>query len=338
MEFKIEVRMPPRLFSKVPLVYSGLGLRYFSTGFIPSGLMHLGMWIWRFYPLTLIQLDRVRGQPVEVLFSLCFTHQSIDGKRFFVTQPITFADNIHEGFEFFMKSIEDSAKEVCLNGIDIELHQPLDEYVSYPTSYTCISYNLSNMPRNHDMFTERLKSMGYEERERVWTYSISSLRDDRQKVRLQDVNPESINKMFVHESSFPYKSWTLPTLEHGLRPSGNPQIAKVAYKDNLIEVAFILRPDLLEFAKKYRTPVPQLYQKTLGKYPFSSLKVISWLAKDVDIFLTSLKELAHLELLKGFKRMEIAGIEDRSEKIKRALSSAGFRPACYTTILSKELI
>ncbi|MEM2079744.1 MAG: hypothetical protein QW104_03560 [Nitrososphaerota archaeon] len=338
MEFKIEARIPPRLFSKVSLVYSCIGLRYFHTGFIPSGLMHLGKWVWRFYPLTLVRLDKTQEQHEEVLFSFCFIYQSINGKRFFVTQPITFVDDIREGFEFFIENIEDFAKEACLNGVDIELHQVLDEYVSYPTSYTCISYDLSSISCNHDVFVEQLRSMGYKEYVKVWTYGIAPLDDDEQTVCLQDVSPESVSRMFIYENLFSYRSWTLPTLEHGLKPFGTPQIAKFASRDGLTEAAFILRPDLLEFAKKYRTPIPQLYQKTLGKYPFSNLKVVMWLAKDIDTLLASLKKLIHSETLKGFKRTEIAGVEDRLEEVKRALSGVGFRPACYTTILSKELV
>ncbi|MEM2910771.1 MAG: hypothetical protein QXO01_06895 [Nitrososphaerota archaeon] len=338
MGLKIEVRMSPRLFSKVPLVYSGVGLRYFHTGFIPSGFVHLGKWFWRFYPLTLVRPDEAQERLEEVLFSFCFIHQGINGKRFFVTQPIAFVDVNHEGFKFFMESVEDFARGAYLDGIDVELHQLIDEYVSYPTSYSCISYDLSKMPRNHDVLLEQLKSMGYEERVKVWTYGVGLLCGDEQAVCLQDVSPESINRILVHESSFPYRSWTLPTLEHGLKPCGNPQIAKVAFKDGLAEVAFLIRLDLLEFVRKYGTPVPQLYQKTLRKHSFSGLKIVEWFAKDTDALSTSLKNLVHSGGLKGFKRMEIAGVEDSLDEVKRALSGAGFKPTCCTTILSKELV
>ncbi|MCS7136651.1 MAG: hypothetical protein RMJ14_05895 [Nitrososphaerota archaeon] len=338
MELKIEVRMSPRLFSSVPLVYSGVGLRYFHTGFIPSGLMHVGKWLWRFYPLTLVKLNRTRECFEEVLFSFCFIYQSVNGKRFFVTQPITFAGIGHEDFEFFMGNVEDFAREACLDGIDVELHQLMDKYVSYPTSYSCISYDLSKITCDHDTLVKQLKLMGYGEHAKVWTYGVDLPYGDEQPLSLQDVSPEKFKEIFTHRSSFPYKSWTLPTPEHYVKPFDDLQISEAVFKDGMPEAAFLIKPDLLEFVRKYGTPVPQLYQRILGKHPFDGLKIVEWFAKDTDVLLTSLKKLMYSEGLKGFRRIEIAGIQDRSDEVKHTLSGAGFRTICCTTILSKELV
>ncbi|PUA31200.1 MAG: hypothetical protein B9J98_07315 [Candidatus Terraquivivens tikiterensis] len=242
----------------------------------------------------------------------------------------------YDGLKFFVESIEDFARGAFLEGIDVELHRPMGGYVSYPTSYSCISYDLGRVPCNHEVFVERLKLMGYEESVKVWTYGIDTLRYGEHMGSLEDVSPESIS-VLVQEGSFPYSSWALPTVDQGLEPSGDPFLAKAARKDGMTEAAFLVLPDLLEFVRKHGTPVPQLYQRALRGYTFSGLKVAKWVAKDADALLASLSKLTHSTGLCGLKRVEIAGVHDSLYDVKSALAEANFKPVCCTTILSKEL-
>lgn len=337
--FRLDLRLPSGLFSKLPFVYNGPDFRRFNTGLVNVTVQHMGRMLWKAYPVTILEPSS-RTMIGEVLFSFCFLNRARDGCRLLATHPVLLSEDCGKALHALLDWLELSASEAFLDGIEMEIHEPLGQTASFPTSYSAVSYRLDGPLLPPDLLEDLLRERGYSVRSSVLTYGID-LEGLRHPYEEASAFEADLHDLRSKGRLLPIGCWTLDTVDDSLRPTNVlKNVGRIlSFKDGGRTLAsMLILPDLFEPALAHRTPVPQIFRRKLSAFQFTGLKVVEWYADSMEKLASFALSIPRFWPGLNVRRVEVMGIPEELRSGAGALAALGFKELVRTLIYRKELV
>ncbi len=355
LKFRIEGRLPLALFRNVPFIYAGPDLMSFPLGMISSVMDYDGRSFQRFHPMT---VSKVIGESSLMDQMFCFSFFYIDDEgelALFLTYPYWF-DRLDSEMclNFFLKEIEKLAKSHHCKRIKLEFHDVINSVVSFPNSLSDFSFDLIEMETNkQDM--HRFQQNGFMEKNIVLCYE-QSVQETKEKMKEAYLGCKDYTIISIDQSefmnlktntNFEVKSYSLSNRDlvifQRFIPSFKDAIFIAHNRSKLSGASTFdgfLRwsPNLLEMAKKHRSPVPYLFPSIL-KDKFKYGKIFSWALREenAELFLCLLSRVINSMIQKGLENCQIAFVDGEQNFMKNILERYGFTIIHTMKILEKRV-
>ena len=346
MSKKIDTRLPLMVFKKVPFIFLGPDSRFFVYGILPDLMNYSGMLFERFYPLTVIQMINNK-KIVDHLFCFSFFYLKNNGQlSMFLTHPLWLShDPENEFLEFLLETVERFVLYTKASTIEVEFHDKISTDVSFPTSLSYFSYDVSkdfskyrreedlNVFRQHE-FNEEITLNCYEQEIQNLEKKIEKNSD----YTVMNVDLRKFRKIKEDENKFLMKAYTPsekgPFITNGETPFLSENIS-VAYKENH-PVGF-LRWLPSDWGIVQQHPTPTLFPDLLKTFKFSIGKIFDWAFKSND---EKLLEALFLHVLQQMKQRrlencQITSVSDEHTFMKSFLEKYDFKNIHMFKILKK---
>lgn len=357
LKLRIENRIPLALFNKVHFLYAGPDLMSFPLGMISNVLDYAGRSLQRYHPMT---VSKVVGERFLIDQMFCFSFLYIDDEGelvLFLTHPYWFdRTSIEECLKFFLKEVEELAKINNCRCIKLEFHDEYSSIVSFPNSLSDFSYELSDMEiQKQDLY--RFQQNGFVEKNVVLCYE-QSIKEIKEKMKyvlhkcksyiIDSVDRSEFINMERKLENFNAKSYSLSNrdliVSQRFIPSFKDAIFVAHKRSNLVGDSTLdgfLRwsPNFLELVKKYRTPVPYLFNSILKNNNFKVGKIFSWALREkkAKLFLCLLSHVINSMKQNGLENCQIAYVDNEQNFMKNILERYGFIKIHTIKILEKRV-
>jgi len=354
---RLESRIPSELFVQAPFIYSGPDFVSFPLGMISDLINYRGKSIQRFWPLTISKVLS-NGNLVDQVFCFAFFYIEDRGDPvLFLTYPYWFdRSDLEESSQFFFGRVEDLARSVGSKRIKAELHELISPPVSFPNSVSEFSYDLDvvkiqetnvRLFQEHGFQDERIL-LCYDRRIEDARLKMEERHGTRSSFMIGAPDQSKIAAIDAQICEFPLREYCLsktdPILTRRITHFFSDS-QSIAYKRDAvfpkrrIEGFCQWSPNLFEFLKENRSPIPFLFYDHLTGHRFKCAKFFRWGLRSED------PELLVSLVFHGLQSMERHGIErcqigpvDRQQMFMTSmLESYGFHVAHKARILRKDL-
>lgn len=354
MEFKIDTRLPLEVFRKVPFIYTGPDFNSFPGGMISSTMNYQGRRFRRFCPLTVSKFRN--GLPLDQMFCFSFFYVTdAGGLVLFLTNPYHLIEQEkHTVIDFFLTKVEEFARLMNSEFIEVEFHDEIKSSIAFPTSLSHFSYDLSGMCVQRDDLS-LFQLHGFRQEVAIVCYEQSTLEVEERAEEERHTHNHVISSIdpskFValrKVDRFVERAYALSSRDPAVLPRSIPffrDAVSVAYRRSrwfrIDDLAGFLRwsPNLLEPLGEYRSPVPLLFHYVFENYPFKCGKILDWGLGEgsMELFTSLLHHASHSMRQKGLEKCQIAYISDDQSSIKAFLEQLGFKRVHTIKLLRKRL-
>ncbi len=354
LTFRVESRIPVKLFTKAPFIYTGPDFMSFSLGMISDIIDYQGKKIQRFHPITVSKVDGDRI--IDQMFCFGFLYIDNDGElAFYLTHPYWFdRSDIEECFFFFLEKVEELAKMNNIKYLKLELHDFISPPIAFPSSLSEISYDLKKIQINrHDSLL--FKKHGFSEEESISCYenrsqNLNNIKKETHvskdlKIRRMKLN--DFMKIYGRTIEFPVKTYNLSNRDlftsQKIIPYLNDTIL-VTYdksvKSTNINGFLMWSPNLIELYERFHSPIPYMFYPEMRKHSFEYGKIFNFAIKkeNVQLFPSLLCNVLQQMGEQGIKKCQIGYISDKQKLFIHTIEKNGFTKVHVMKILKKRVI
>jgi hypothetical protein len=353
-DFKVDLRLPVKLYKKHPFTYVGPDFSSLPLGLISDSITHQENKFQRLYPFL---VRREKGQNItdDILFCFAFIYLNNDNEKvIFLTQPQYLDSETPEALEVLLLETENLARYIKSNTIEIEYHEKITGNVAYPTSLSFLSYKLDDDIHNKPNI-DLIERWGYIQNQKITCFesNIEELvtpSKERQKLtdkyQISHINPNDYNLLSNEYSRYRIRSFKLSNSDNSLEHSKVPFFEDTAHSikrrrrffgKGPIDGYMRWIPNIMENISGKHTPYPYLHYQKLEKHNYETGKIFDWgfIREDRDVINSLLIETIDSMKQRGIKRLQITNIKDKF--VQDFFIEKGSKPIHKIKLYKKEL-
>ena len=353
LTFSVESRIPIKLFTKAPFIYTGPDFLSFSLGMISDIIDYNGKKIQRFYPIT---VSKVNGEGIyDQMF--CFGFFYIDNEdelALYLTHPYWFDRSyIEECFLLFLEKVVELAKLNKCKYIQLEIHDFISPPIAFPSSLSELSYDLEKIQINKQDILLYQKH-GFLEEESLFCYenrsqNIKNIKKEdhaSKDLKIRRINLNDFMKISRKVTDFSIRTYSLSNKDLLTTQRFIPHFSDTifvtyneSFKRDNINGFISWSPNFIELYKRFHSPIPYMFFPEQRNYSFEYGKIFNFaiIKENIQLFPSILCNIFQNMTEYKIDKCQIGYISNEQKLLKKTIENNGYNIIHIIKILKKRV-